>query len=72
MLSNDDLKAILEKRVAEFESSDKKEARQIDETYVQNLLKLLSLPNDFLPIAKRAFEIIKFTLIVSFVPIEQA
>lgn len=57
MLSNDDLKAILEKRVAEFESSDKKEARQIDETYVQNLLKLLSLPNDFLPIAKRAFEI---------------
>ena len=57
MLSNDELKILLEKRLADLESSPLKDEKVIQEKSVLNILKFLSLPNDFLPLAKRVFEL---------------
>lgn len=57
MLSNDELKIILEKRLDDLETSPLKEEKVIQEKSVLNILKFLSLPSDFMPLAKRVFEL---------------
>lgn len=64
MPNNEELKLILQKRVDELENSSFKEEKFINEESVKILLKNLSLPNDFLPLAKRVFELSKKTKLI--------
>ena len=56
-LSNDDLKALLQNRITELENSSIKEEKTIDLESVSFLIKTLGLPNDFVPLAQRVFEL---------------
>ncbi|TQR26986.1 hydrogenase small subunit [Campylobacter sp. MIT 97-5078] len=56
-LSNEELKVLLEKRIAELENSDTKEEKAINPESVQALIKTLALPNDFVPLAQRVLEL---------------
>ncbi|TQR33668.1 oxidoreductase [Campylobacter sp. MIT 99-7217] len=56
-MSNDDLKIILQKRIQELESSSKQEPKTINVENLQNILKILALPSDFLPLASRVLEL---------------
>ncbi len=57
MLSNDELKLLLEQRLRDLENSPFKDEKFIQEKSVANILKILSLPSDFLEPAKRVFEL---------------
>ena len=59
-LSNDDLKALLEQRLATLEgdkSGANTEPKSIEAENVSFLLKTLALPSDFAPLAQRIFEL---------------
>ncbi len=59
-LSNDELKALLERRLAALEndkSGANTEPKDIDIKIVESLLKNLALPSDFLPLAHRVLEL---------------
>ena len=63
-LTNEELKALLEKRLAQLEQNAHKEEKNIDEKNVAFLLKNLALPSDFAPLAQRIFELAPRTKVV--------
>lgn len=63
-LTNDELKLLLEQRLQALEQSADKELKSIDSTSVTSLLKTLALPNDFVPLAQRVFELTPRTKLV--------
>lgn len=63
-LTNDDLRALLQRRVGELESGANAEFKDIDSECVAFLLKTLALPSDFAPLAQRVFELTPRTKVV--------
>ncbi len=57
VMTNDELRAILQRRLQALESNPARESKTIDLGIVQSLLRNLALPNDFAPLAHRILEL---------------